>query len=79
MRDARGAPVAGVGRLVVFSLVALVAAGVVGAWGFHSPDGRGTVAVVLAAVIIAGLITLWASIAVAQRRRSALPPPTKGG
>jgi hypothetical protein len=74
VKDKYGRQVAGVGRLVGFSVVALLLGILFVVWGVSRGGGSGLVEIVLAVVIWVALSVLWVGVAVTQRKRRDLQP-----
>lgn len=74
MKDEHGRQVSGAGRLVIFSVLAGLVGVLVFVWGANQGGNRAIVAVILGVIVWAGLLVLWAAIAVTQRKRRTLTP-----
>jgi high-affinity Fe2+/Pb2+ permease len=72
VKDKNGRQVAGVGRLVGFTVVALLLGVLFVVWGVSRGRGLGLVEIMLAVVIAAALLVLWGAVAVTQWKRRSL-------
>ncbi len=74
MKDAHGRHAPGVGRLVIFTVIA----GLVGVLAFvrgaHQGGSRDIIAIIFGVIIWAALLMLWGAVAVTQWKRRDLSP-----
>jgi cation transporter-like permease len=74
VKDEHGRQVPGVGRLVVFSVIAGLVGVLAFVWGANQGGSRDVLAIILCIVIWAALLVLWAAVAVTQWKRRNLSP-----